>query len=195
MNLGYSVLMSDVDILVLENPFDHLYRDSDVESMSDGYDAQTAYGYNDVFDDPKMGWSRYAHTMRIFVFNSGLFFVKASPGGLRAMVGTAEWLETKGGWDQAVFNEVIQFPSSVHRGISPNVSRRVMDIHKFANSKTFFCFMRKSTSFKKRGRPVKPVLVHVNYHPDKFERLKAIKAFYLDGENGALDRFPCGEKA
>ena len=106
LKLGYSVLMSDVDILVFEDPFKHLVRDSDIESMSDGFNEQTAYGYNDVFDDPSMGWSRYAHTMRIFVFNSGLFYVKATQGGLRAMVATAEWLETKGGWDQAVFNEV-----------------------------------------------------------------------------------------
>jgi len=48
MALGYSVLLSDVDIITLQNPFEHLVRDSDVESMSDGWDAGTAYGYNDV---------------------------------------------------------------------------------------------------------------------------------------------------
>lgn len=48
MELGYSVLLSDVDIVTLQNPFEHLVRDSDVESMSDGWDAGTAYGYNDV---------------------------------------------------------------------------------------------------------------------------------------------------
>uniref|UniRef100_M1A5S8 Nucleotide-diphospho-sugar transferase domain-containing protein n=1 Tax=Solanum tuberosum TaxID=4113 RepID=M1A5S8_SOLTU len=35
LQLGYGVLLSDVDIVYLQNPFDHLYRDSDVESMSD----------------------------------------------------------------------------------------------------------------------------------------------------------------
>lgn len=49
LELGYSVLLSDVDVVTLKNPFDHLVRDSDVESMSDGWDAQTAYGYNDVY--------------------------------------------------------------------------------------------------------------------------------------------------
>ena len=39
-----SVLLSDVDILTLKNPFDHLYRDEDVEALSDGFDKQTAYG-------------------------------------------------------------------------------------------------------------------------------------------------------
>lgn len=49
LDLGYSVLLSDVDVVTLKNPFDHLVRDSDVESMSDGWDTQTAYGYNDVY--------------------------------------------------------------------------------------------------------------------------------------------------
>lgn len=42
--LDYSVLLSDVDILTLKNPFEHLYRDEDVEALSDGFDPQTAYG-------------------------------------------------------------------------------------------------------------------------------------------------------
>lgn len=49
LDLGYSVLLSDVDVVTLKNPFDYLVRDSDVESMSDGWDTQTAYGYNDVY--------------------------------------------------------------------------------------------------------------------------------------------------
>lgn len=42
--LGYSVLLSDVDIITLKNPFHHLYRDEDVEGLSDGFDNPTAYG-------------------------------------------------------------------------------------------------------------------------------------------------------
>ncbi|CAF2257158.1 unnamed protein product [Brassica napus] len=44
LQLGYGVLLSDVDIVFLKNPFSHLYRDSDVESMSDGHDNMTARG-------------------------------------------------------------------------------------------------------------------------------------------------------
>lgn len=40
--LGYAVLLSDVDIVTIANPFDHLHRDSDVEGMSDGWDAAKA---------------------------------------------------------------------------------------------------------------------------------------------------------
>lgn len=44
LQLGYSVFLSDVDIVTLQNPFPFLVRDSDVEGMSDGFDNGTAYG-------------------------------------------------------------------------------------------------------------------------------------------------------
>lgn len=67
--LGYSVLLSDVDIVTIRNPFDYVVRDSDVEGMTDGWDDPKAYGYNDVFDDPQMHWSRFSHSMRVSVIN------------------------------------------------------------------------------------------------------------------------------
>ena len=36
-----------------------------MESMTDGHNNMTVYGYNDVFDEPAMGWARYAYTMQI----------------------------------------------------------------------------------------------------------------------------------
>lgn len=33
-----------------------------------------------------MGWARYAQTVRIFVLNSGLFYMRASPRSVRAFV-------------------------------------------------------------------------------------------------------------
>lgn len=42
--MGYGVLLSDVDIVTLQNPFNFLHRDCDVEGMSDGWDNGTAYG-------------------------------------------------------------------------------------------------------------------------------------------------------
>lgn len=58
--LGWSVLLSDVDVAVLSDPFSGgwLHRDSDVEGMSDGFDAATAYGAIDGYEDVSMGWSR-----------------------------------------------------------------------------------------------------------------------------------------
>lgn len=58
--LGWGVLLSDVDVAVLADPFRGawLHRDSDVEGMSDGFDAATAYGAIDGYEDVSMGWSR-----------------------------------------------------------------------------------------------------------------------------------------
>ncbi|KAK0583349.1 hypothetical protein LWI29_036028 [Acer saccharum] len=108
LQLGYSVLLSDVDIVYFQNPFDHLYRDSDVEAMTDGHDNMTAYGFDDVFDEPAMGWARYAHTKR-------------EPTS----------------WDQAAFNEELFFPSHPgYDGLL--ASRRTMDFYLFMNSKVLF---------------------------------------------------------
>jgi hypothetical protein len=44
LDLGWSVLLVDVDVVMLRDPWPLLARDSDVECMSDGFDAATAYG-------------------------------------------------------------------------------------------------------------------------------------------------------
>jgi hypothetical protein len=52
-----------------QNPFEHLYRDSDVEGMTDGFDERTAYGGIEGFQDKSMGWSQYAQYYKHFNFN------------------------------------------------------------------------------------------------------------------------------
>lgn len=188
LQLGYSVLLSDVDIIYLQNPFDYLYRDSDVESMSDGHNNMTAYGYNDVFDEPSMGWARYAHTMRIWVYNSGFFYIRPTLPSIELLDRVANRLsKPQKVWDQAVFNEELFFPS--HPGYDGlHAAKRTMDMYLFMNSKILFKTVRKDDKLKK----LKPVVVHVNYHPDKFERMKAIVEFYVNGKQDALDHFPDG---
>ncbi|KAH0680537.1 hypothetical protein KY284_021622 [Solanum tuberosum] len=190
LQLGYGVLLSDVDIVYLQNPFDHLYRDSDVESMSDGHNNMTAYGYNDVFDEPSMGWARYAHTMRIWVYNSGFFYIRPTIPSIELLDRVADRLTTQpNSWDQAVFNEELAFPS--HPGyIGLYASKRTMDIYLFMNSKVLFKTVRKDANLKK----LKPVIVHVNYHPDKFPRMKAVVEYYVNGKQDALDAFPDGSE-
>ncbi|XP_072973195.1 arabinosyltransferase RRA2-like isoform X1 [Typha angustifolia] len=190
LQLGYSVLLSDIDIVYLQNPFDHLYRDSDVESMSDGHNNMTAYGYNDVFDEPSMGWARYAHTMRIWVYNSGFFYIRSTIPSIELLDRVAGRLshEPKS-WDQAVFNEELFFPS--HPGYDGlYASRRTMDMYLFMNSKVLFKTVRKDSELRK----LKPVIVHLNYHPDKFARMKAVVEFYVNGKQNALERFPDGSE-
>ncbi|KAH6816903.1 Nucleotide-diphospho-sugar transferase family protein [Perilla frutescens var. frutescens] len=190
LQLGYSVLLSDVDIVFLQNPFNHLHRDSDVESMSDGHNNMTAYGFNDVFDEPAMGWARYAHTMRIWVYNSGFFYIRPTIPAIELLDRVAGRLAREANsWDQAVFNEELFFPS--HPGyIGLHASKRTMDFYLFMNSKVLFKTVRKDDTLKK----IKPVIVHVNYHPDKYPRMLAVVDFYLNGKQDALEPFPDGSQ-
>ncbi|GFQ01243.1 hypothetical protein PHJA_002268200 [Phtheirospermum japonicum] len=190
LQLGYSVLLSDVDIVFLQNPFDHLYRDSDVESMSDGHNNMTAYGFNDVFDEPAMGWARYAHTMRIWVYNSGFFYIRPTVPSIELLDRIAGRLAREANaWDQAVYNEELFFPS--HPGyVGLHAAKRTMDFYLFMNSKVLFKTVRKDANLKK----LKPVIVHVNYHPDKLPRMKAVVEYYVNGKQGALDPFPDGSE-
>lgn len=190
LQLGYSVLLSDVDIIYLQNPFNHLYRDSDVESMTDGHNNMTAYGYNDVFDEPAMGWARYAHTMRIWVYNSGFFFIRPTIPSIELLDRVADRLAKQpNSWDQAVFNEELFFPS--HPGYEGlHAAKRTMDFYMFMNSKVLFKTVRKDAKLKK----LKPVIVHVNYHPDKLRRMKAVVEFFVNGKQDALDPYPDGSE-
>lgn len=190
IKLGYAVFLSDVDIVFLQNPFDHLVRDCDVEGMSDGWDSGTAYGYNDVADDASMGWARYAHSMRIFVLNSGLFYLRPTNATTALLDKLIYRVETENGWDQALFNECIFFPN--HPGYTdPAVTRRVLDYMLFMNSKVLFKHLRHDQAQFERHMPVS---VHVNYHPDKFERMKAVVKRYVDKDLKALDSFPDGSQ-
>ena len=189
LQLGYSILLSDVDIIYLRNPFDHLYRDSDVESMTDGHNNMTAYGYNDVFDEPAMGWARYAHTMRIWVYNSGFFFIRPTIPSIELLDRVADRLSKETAWDQAVFNEELFYPS--HPGYEGlHASRRTMDFYSFMNSKVPFKTVRKDSHLKKFN----PVIIHINYHPDKLPRMKAVVDYYINGKQNALDSFPDGSQ-
>ena len=66
LSIGCSVLLSDVDVIWLANPFPFLYRDTDVEGMTDGWDEPTSYGYD-------YGQGSY----RVFARNSGMFYLQA----------------------------------------------------------------------------------------------------------------------
>ncbi|CAN6450613.1 unnamed protein product [Victoria cruziana] len=190
LQMGYSVLLSDVDIVYLQNPFEHLYRDCDVESMTDGHDNRTAYGYNHVFDEPAMGWARYAHTMRIWVYNSGFFYIRPTVPSIELLDRVAARLANDGTlWDQAVFNEELFFPSHPeYDGL--HASKRTMDFYEFLNSKVLFKSVRKDPNLSKS----KPVIVHINYHPDKLYRMKAVVEYYVNGKEDALKNFPDGSE-
>ena len=37
-------------------------------------------------------------------------------------------------------------------------------------------------------------MVHVNYHPDKLDRMKGVVKYFLGGDAGALEGFPDGSE-
>jgi len=187
LQMGYSLLVSDIDIVYLQNPFDHLYRDSDVESMSDGHNNMTAYGYIDPFNDPGMGWSTVVSTTRLFVFNSGFFYIRPTIPSIELLDRVTARLLKENGWDQVVFNEELFYPS--HPGYDGlHAAKRTMDIYLFMNSRVLFKTVRNDANLSK----LKPVIVHLNYHRDKLPRMKAVVEYYVNGNQDALKPFPDG---
>lgn len=80
MVLGCSVLLSDVDIAWMRDPFPALYGDADVEGMTDGFDDVSAYGA------PGSGvLGSGGSSFRIFARNSGMFYLAATNESLRMM--------------------------------------------------------------------------------------------------------------
>ena len=240
--LGYSVLLSDVDVVTLRDPFGQdpfghsfLKRDSDLEAMSDGWDPATAYGFDDVLDVPAMGWARFAHSTRVFALNSGLFFARPTLAADDVLARVAARVASEeGSWDQAVFNEVALLPSAEgYYAPAPRV--RVMAIGEFMNCKILFTRVRheladaaaaaaaaaaeargseaaaaeeaeggtaSSSSSSSSSPPLPfpppsfplPVMVHVNYHPDKLDRMKGVVRYFLGGDREALEGFPDGSE-
>ena len=106
------MLLSDVDVIWLQDPFRFLYRDSDVEGMSDGWDEPTAYGYD--YGGGSLG---------VFARNSGMFFLQATKQSLGMMSRLAGRMEREGTWDQTAYNEEQFYAAVGGRGVG--VSSRV----------------------------------------------------------------------
>ena len=75
---GFGVLFSTPETVLISDPFAALFRDSDIEAMSSGWDDGSATGYNHVLDDPSMGFTRFCHGSRIVGYEPGLFFAMAT---------------------------------------------------------------------------------------------------------------------
>ena len=89
LSVGASVLLSDVDVIWLADPFGFLYKDTDVEGMTDGWDEPTSYGYN-------YNGGGY----RVFARNSGMFYLQATHESNQMMKRLARRMEREGTWDQ-----------------------------------------------------------------------------------------------
>jgi arabinosyltransferase len=119
------------------------------------------------------------------MYCSGLFYMRPTQASLDVLHMVFDRIKKEHGWDQALFNEVIFFPSRPGY-TSPCPTLRIMDRFLFMNSKTLFVYLRKD---KAKYEAVKPVMVHVNYHSDKWPRFLAVAKRYVDGKKDALDSF------
>jgi len=162
---GCSVLLTDTDVAWMRDPFPFLYRDADVESMSDGWDNSSAHGFLDLVDDPAMGpdGRRRARAFRVAALNSGMWYVSATEASRRLMgkficfsilvlaIGLTMFLFTAVMahrmatedklWDQAGYNLELWFASRDAHGTA-GATVRVMDPLCFVNSKVMFRFIR-----------------------------------------------------
>jgi len=171
LSVGCSVLLSDVDVIWLTDPFlGSLYRDSDVEGMSDGWDELTAYGHHH-------GSGAY----RVHARNSGMFFLQSTVQGLAMVTRLARRMETEGVWDQSAWNQE-QFHPSLGAMTAVGVSARVMNYLCFENSKLYFRFLRHDAQLRQGFRPVS---MHVNYHPEKQPRMRDLYNYYVLGSEGS----------
>lgn len=73
-------------------------------------------------DDPSMGWARYAHSMRVFCFNSGLFYIRPTEAAQHLLEVIMKRIETEAGWDQAIFNEVVFSVAKQAQGIKDSIA-------------------------------------------------------------------------
>lgn len=154
---GVDLFLLDPDSVLLKNPFDFLYRDSDVEAMCDGWDEQTAWGYDHVIDDPTMGWSRYCHGSRIATKDTGFAFLQATSETVTLASRMARRLaahsdqkalqlssnvSSSSSLEKQIFNGELFFPS--HGSYAQvGASIRSMNFFCFPNSKGLLRYMRK----------------------------------------------------
>lgn len=183
------MLLSDVDIIYMADPFRFLYRDSDVEGMSDGWDDATAYGMAAyATTDARAAWLGPHDSVRIFARNSGLFYVQATHEALALMERMAERMANEAVWDQSAYNQELFRPSSpVHEGVG--CTFRVMRTECFLNTKALFRYLRVHPAFPAHV----PVSAHVNYHPEKEARMQSINEYYHKHQLAALDVWNDGE--
>ena len=76
-------------------------------------------------------------------------------------------MATEDVWDQTAYNEE-QFYASYGSYHSPGVTQRLMNYLCFQNSKLLWRYVREDAAFYPT---LTPVSVHVNYHPEKPNRM------------------------
>ena len=173
------MLLTDTDVVYLQNPMEKLYRDTDVEGMSDGWDIESLQGYADAVENPLGGRLNQTFSMRIGCLNSGLWYISATHASLRLMKIMEHRLSTEKLWDQTGYNLELTLPSRDTHLVA-GATMRVMSPWCFMNSKVYYRNMRQQPWFREHT----PVAIHMNYHSDKMAKMADILSFYDDRDAG-----------
>lgn len=193
--MDFAILVVDLDLLFLKDPFEHLYRDADVEASTDGFSSSWAGGSISSVHDPKMGWGAGGLYVQHFTLNVGCAYFRPTDRAVELLRRVAEKLSRAAAWDQQVFNsETFMLSHGGYNGSKVGV--RVMYYTEWVNSKVFF-YSERAKFFP--GRAPKsgadlPVMVHMNYHPDKHKRMLCVWDRYVEGRHAACDDMPPATK-
>ena len=189
---GTGVLITDLDLVYVENPFPHLHRDADIEGQTDGFTLEWAHGHLSGITDKSMGWGGGGLYAQVFTINVGCMYVRPTARAAALMARVAKRLASSPGWDQQVFNEEAILPAHGET-TSGLVTIRILDYMRFVNTKTFFKSQRRAFLPGSKDM-VKPVMIHSNYHPDKHRRMQCLIARYHEGKQSACDHLPGGSE-
>ena len=185
--VGCSVLLTDTDVAYQQNPFPYLYRDSDIESMSDGFDNDSANGFLQTIDDASMGPARKrAGSFRAAALNSGMWYVGATRASERLMKIMAHRMATEDLWDQSGYNLELWFASRDDH-MTSGATVRVLHPFCFLNSKVMFRIVRHEPRLRRERH--RPVAMHANYHTDKSNKIKLVHEYYT--KNAPLASLEC----
>jgi len=188
---GFGVLLLEPSAVLLSDPFAALYRDSDIESPSAGWDDPSAYGYNHVLDDPTMGFTRYCHGSRIVARDPAMLFAMPSPGAVRFAGTIVRRLRDAGGakTERQAVSEELWLPSSpafARAGAIPRVQNYLC----FTTARVLWRTINRLPSLRASFRPV---VVLVPNNAEGPARMRAIIDRYVSGVPEALDKFTVGE--
>lgn len=187
LKCGVDVLLSDVDVVYLDNPMKHIIGDADIEAMSDGWDDPSIYGFEYAYNaQESAGWPPPWEYRAVFL-NSGFFFVRRGEKTSEAMDHVWLMLQQENIWDQAAFNLQVRAPLGTNGRLKGHgLTIRIMDPHIMANSRIFAQVTHWQHLQPLQG-PVpwpsdiaKPVVVHANYHKphEKLELLNAARNMF-----------------
>jgi hypothetical protein len=108
--MGFSILVVDLDLVFLRDPFEHLYRDADVEASTDGFTSGWAGGQIGSVHEPKMGWGAGGLYVQHFTLNVGCAFFRPTERAIELLARVAHKLSLASAWDQQVGSHAERAP-------------------------------------------------------------------------------------